>query len=171
MTVALGQQWATDMDEVYTKQYQPQEEQTVDQRREIRLWIEQRRRNYPSKRNLEQKVKNEEELEDLAVVPKKNLSELELKLRKKLKIMMVQIGEEKPSLKSKLRERREQKAESKTLSTKAAPAQNLKPFELRYKRNQMLNELFKPEKDKEASVILQCFRHLTREVFNEPNQD
>lgn len=62
---------------------------------EIRKWVEARKRNFPSKRNLEAKKKMQEEGKIAGALNGEELSKLELKLRKKITILSGDFKEEK----------------------------------------------------------------------------
>jgi len=66
----------------------------LDTPEEISKWIEQRKKNYPTKRKIEAKQKTEKIIEERGALGKKELSKLELKLRKKIKFMQSEFGEE-----------------------------------------------------------------------------
>eukprot|EP00345_Euplotes_harpa_P005904 CAMPEP_0168329338 /NCGR_PEP_ID=MMETSP0213-20121227/7051_1 /TAXON_ID=151035 /ORGANISM="Euplotes harpa, Strain FSP1.4" /LENGTH=198 /DNA_ID=CAMNT_0008332649 /DNA_START=232 /DNA_END=828 /DNA_ORIENTATION=- len=172
-------------------------DKVLDTPEEIRKWVQSRRRNYPSKKNIERKkeiVKRKAEMGipvTRAEVDGEGVSLLERKLMRKVKMVSMEekrgkgkgfkgkgppglsseawvtpggvkdVGED-GEVKEKKRERKEgEKVKEKKMENGKEKRKDIVKF--RYKKNTIYQDIFKKEKDNEASVILQCFRYMVKQ--------
>jgi len=155
---------------------------TKEEKEDLDLWIAQRRKNWPGRKRLEEKEKNQQELKELGVVDDAKLSKIEMKLRKKLTIIQRQMGAESRPQKKRLGKRDQQEKwpgekvtantashsgqEGKPEASKQKPPQGPKEKPLKpgfkYKKNLILEELEAKEREKEHGIILQAFRFLVQ---------
>lgn len=66
----------------------------MEEIQEIDLWVAQRRKNWPSNKRIQDKEEKQQVKEDIGLEQPK-LSKIEIKLRRKLKIINMQMGSEK----------------------------------------------------------------------------
>jgi len=146
-----------------------------DSKDEVTRWVKARIRNFPTKKNIEMKAHNKECSESMGIASHDDLSLLELKLRKKLKMITntrkkkrfdnpesnLEAPRKERTAPSKPNVKEDNKANTKEDIKEKEKAASLNHF--KYIKNDLLEHLIKSEEIHECNILLQCFRHFIKE--------